>query len=74
MTVIMTATMLRGCALSSVRIATAHSATQCACANAMKVSTSANLQRKRIFTRKQTLDLVQTITKGQHKKKMVKSK
>ena len=74
MTVIMTLTMLRGCALSSVRFAAAHSATHCACANAMKVSTSAALERKKKLMRKETLDLVQTITKKKLDKKKVKSK
>ena len=74
-TEIMTLAMLRGCSMSSVRFAKAHSVTQCACrVNAMTVSTSATLGKKKVLRRKDKIDLVETITKGQLKKKMTKSK
>ena len=61
--------------MSSVRFAKAHSVTQCACrVNAMTVSTSATLGKKKVLRRKDKIDLVETITKGQLKKKMTKSK
>ena len=66
--------MLRRCACSSVRLVTAHSASATPFVSVMKVSTSAPLMRKRVLKRKDEIDLVQQITKGQLKKKMVKSK
>ena len=66
--------MLRRCASSSVRLVTAHSASVTSFANVMKVSTSAPLMKKKVLKRRDEIDLVQKITKGQLKKKMVKSK
>ena len=69
----MPSTMLR-CASSSVRLVTAQSASVTPFVNVMKVSTSAPLMRKKVMKRRDKIDLVQQITKGQLKKKMVKSK